>query len=116
MHVCQVGAPSQLTGVAADPETTTITVTWNQNQADVVDSYEIVYSYRVNVYHGPEPCFTSSNINVMVIDSTVSQYMLSNSTRTPIEEDSNYTISLTAINSAGRSMQASVNPRTLQAG
>ena len=43
-------------------------------------------------------------------------YTLTDSPDTPVEEDSEYTISVTAFNSAGRSEAASVTPSTPRAG
>ena len=111
-----VGAPSSPMNVMATPGTTSIMLTWDQDGGDVVDSYEIVYTYNVNAY--PGSCVRSNNdpITVTVNDGSTRSFTLSNSAETPVEEDSTYTISLTAINSAGRSPTVNPNSRTQQAG
>ena len=102
--------------VVATTEATSISITWHQAEGDMVDFYEIEYNFSVNAY--PEFCDRRSTdpITVVVSGSTVQSYTFSNSITTPVEEDSNYSISLTAVNSAGRSKPAKVKPSTQQAG
>lgn len=78
-----------------------ISLIWNQPPAsvDAVDSYEINYNFTVNECSGS----TRSNsfpVTVIVddIDDTARGYTL-----TPVEEDSTYSIHLSALNSVTRS-------------
>ena len=92
---------------------TSISLTWDQPQgsADAVDSYEINYSFTVN------NCPDLGKISRDSIDAgSMTTYTLTDSPDTPVEEDSEYTISVTAFNSAGRSEAASVTPSTPRAG
>ena len=99
----------------ATAEATSISITWQQAEGDVVERYEIEYTFNVNAYPGFCDRSNTDLITVMVNDSAARSYTLSNSAITPVEEDSTYSISLTAVNSAGRSELAKVTPSTLQA-
>ena len=78
----------------------------------MVTRYEINYSYTAN------SCQSQPIPNVIVnVSGTVRSHKLLNTSETPIEEDSIYTISITAINPAGRSQApAIVHPTTLPSG
>ena len=84
------------------PSPTSITLTWVQTEgADAVNSYEINYEYSVNecgVGMGNFPAIT-----VMGINGSLRSYTLTDSTSTPVEEDSRYFITLTAVNNVMRS-------------
>ena len=81
---------------------TSINLTWNQPQgADAVDSYEINYSYTVIECATEEGFFPA--VTVREVDGSLRSYTIMNSSTTPVEEDSIYSISLTAVNSVGRS-------------
>jgi hypothetical protein len=76
-------------------------LTWEQPEgANAVDRYEINYRYLI------EECGTMSPLvrPVIVDDGTLRRYTLSNSGSTPVEEDSVFQITLTAINSVTRSV------------
>ena len=84
---------------------TSIIVSWSISKEDIVFTYELQYSYIIR------ECQRSSNITNVTFASPANSYILEN-----LEEDSDFNISLFAINSAGRSEAASVNVTTLQSG
>ena len=94
---------------------TSISLTWEQPQRHLVEGYEINYSFTIDECGGDEgriPPVTAS-----ISDSSLRSYTILNSSATPVEEDSIYSISLTAINSVGRSEPSNiVMVSTLQAG
>ena len=95
--------------------TNSISLSWNQpdQESDVVMimSYHINYSYTVN--YG---CQLSVSNNFTVnIGGNLRNYTLLNTSENLIEEDSIYTISITAINPVGSS-QASTTVQTLPSG
>ena len=107
-----VGAPSAPVNVMTTAGTTSISITWQQAEGDVVDRYEIQYTYTVNAHPGSCVLSDTEPITVTVNNGTARGYNL-----TPVEEDSVYTLSLTAINSAGStSVSVSPSPITQQAG
>lgn len=84
---------------------TSISLTWDQLQgADAVDGFEINYSFTII------ECDVNGNteVAVMVPDGTVREHIIINSSTTPIEEDSMYTISLTAMNTVNSSEASEV--------
>lgn len=90
---------------------TTIAVTW-EHPGGLLDSYELTYLYIIN----------ECGINIrdppvtITLSSSQSSYTIMNGPNTPVEEDSDYSISLFAINSAGRSSAARVLVTTPEAG
>ena len=79
--------------------TTSITLTWDHSlgSTDAVERYEIYYNFTIN------QCRAISGRNNMMQDSIINAggqraYTLENSPDTPIEEDSTYFITVTAIN------------------
>ena len=83
--------------MATSPSPTSITLTWEQTEgADAVDSYEINYQYIVKQCIGEGGSFPA--ITVMEINGSLRSYTLTNSALTPVEEDSLFSISLTAVN------------------
>ena len=94
--------PTNLRAVATTP--TSITLTWEQPEgADAVDRYEINYRYLI------EECESEGGrllppVTVSVNDGTLRRYTLNNSASTPVEEDSVFRITLTAVNSVTRSV------------
>ena len=64
-------------------------------------SYDINYSYIVN--YGCQSQLPVSNNIAVNVGGTLRNYTLLNTSENPIEEDSTYTISVTAINPVGRS-------------
>ena len=84
--------PSSPTGLSSSSiQSTSITLTWNQPTGDIVDSYIITYSFTIRV------CGVTGGSTVMVGGSS-REYTL-----TDLEENSDYTISITARNEAGDS-------------
>ena len=83
---------------------TSITLTWEQPEgADAVDRYEINYHYLI------EECESEGGrpfpaVTVSVNDGTLRRFTLSNSVSSPVEEDSVFQITLTAVNSVTRSV------------
>lgn len=77
---------------------TSITITWNQNTSSDVIRYELRYNFTIR-----ECEIRSDNIEVGMINGSLRNYTLENSTETPVEEDSDYTIFLSAINFDGAS-------------
>ena len=91
----------------ATPLTTSISLTWDQPQADdAVDIYEINYSFTVNECSGNEGNFQP--VTVMLADRSLRSYTIMNSSTSRVEEDSTYSISLTAVNSVERSTATTI--------
>lgn len=104
-----VGAPSTPTNVMADGGTTSIDISWQQAEGDVVERYEITYNFNVNARPGLCTRSNTDPVTVELTDGSSNSYTLTNSMSTPVEEDGVYNISITAINSAGRSTPANVS-------
>ena len=71
-------------------QSNSFTITWTQPDGDVVDCYEITYYYE-----GPCPGVTEGSGNVTV-NGSAREYTVSG-----LQEFSNYTVILTAINTVG---------------
>ena len=71
---------------------------------EVVDSYEVSFSYQ-------GPCGGFNHTNTTTVNDTTRQYTL-----TELQEFSNYTVTVTAVNGAGRSEESSVNIVTMADG
>ena len=95
---------------------TSISLTWDQPQAtEAIDGYNITYSYQINECIGEGTAMAT--FVVMLNNGLQRNYTIMSSPDTPVEEDSRYTITITAINSAGRSAQSNtVFTTTRQAG
>ena len=79
-----------------------------------MESYEINYQYIIQECFG-EGIFPP--VTVSVDNSSLRRYTLSNSASTPVEEDTLFQISLTAINSVTRSVPSqSIMTTTTEAG
>ena len=70
---------------------TSINLTWTQPVGEVVDSYEVSFSYQ-------GPCSGFNHTNTTTVEGTTRQYTL-----TGLQEFSNYTVTVVAVNGAGRS-------------
>ena len=96
-------APTILT--VTSPSPTSMTLIWEQSEtsAVAVDGYEINYQYSVLQCIGEvEGDFPA--ISVMLNDGSLRRYTLTNSSSTPVEEDTAFfSITLTAVNSVTRS-------------
>ena len=80
---------------------TSFTITWEQDpSSDVVTSYELCCNYSIREC----PDIINSGWSVTISDGSLRSYTVMNSTETPVEEDSVYNISITAVNSAGKNV------------
>ena len=87
----------------SSPTPTSITLTWDQPVgADAVDSYEIGYEHSIHECRD-EGMGNFPAITVMGVNGSLRSYTLTNSSSTPVEEDSTFFITLTAVNSVTRS-------------
>ena len=81
---------------------TSIGLIWDQPLgADAVTSYRIVYSYTVNECTGENRPFPP--VTVVLNDGALRGYIIMNNHTSPVEEDSNYLITVSAINSVTES-------------
>ena len=96
--------------------TTSIRLTWEQPEgsADAVDSYAINYMYFVDECSGEGGNFPP--VTVMLGNGSQRSYILTNSSLTPVEEDSIYFITLTAANSVTQSIPSNTGANTDNAG
>ena len=94
-------SPINLTSPSQSP--TSITLSWEQPAGDAVDRYDIVYTYQgeCSGYTQPE--------NVATVN--VGTAALQN-----LQEFTNYTVTIAAVNDAGQSMQFNLTVPTLAAG
>ena len=69
-----------------------------------MDSYEVSFSYR-------GPCSGFNHTNTTTVDGTIRQYTLRG-----LQEFSNYTVTVVAVNGAGRSGGSSENVVTMADG
>ena len=94
------------TNVVVSPTSspTSISLTWTQTEgAEAVDSYEINYSYNVTECVRDGDTRTFPPVTVTSVNGYQRSYTIFNSPTTPVEEDSEYTISINAVNGVGRS-------------
>ena len=103
-----VGRPSPPLILNVVPESTTVNISWSTNLkgSDVIHKYEIQYNYTFR------ECQNSSNDILNILFVSPSKWH----TLTNLEEDSDLTISLVAVNPAGSSEETVVNTATLQSG
>ena len=107
-----VDLPAAPTIIDISSESSSITITWEQDLSSDVLWYEIQYNFTIRECPG-----NSRNVwNVTINDSSLRSYTLANSTDTPVEEDSDYFIMLTAVNSDGKSEPIVIETSTLAAG
>ena len=97
-----------ITNVSAN--STSITINWMQNLSSDVFWYELRYNFTIN------ECYSENNEWIDMIDGSLTSYTLRNSSETPVEEDSVYSIFLKAVNSDGRSKASTTQISTLGAG
>ena len=96
-----------ITDVSAN--STSITINWNQSLSSDVFWYELRYNFTI------KECYSENNASKW-INGSLTSYTLRNSSETPVEEDSAYSIFLTAVNSDGRSEASTTEISTLGAG
>ena len=94
--VVDLPAMPNITNVMAS--STSITITWDQNTTSDVIWYELRYNFTIR---GCE--IQSDNYTIDMIEGSRRNYTLENSTTTPVEEYSAYTIFLSANNYDGAS-------------
>ena len=88
--------------MVSSPSPTSFTLTWEQPEgADAVDSYWIGYEYSVHECIDEGGSFPA--VTVMVHKGSLRSYTMTNSVSTPVEEDSSFFITLTAVTSVTRS-------------
>ena len=90
--------------MAVSQSPTSIALTWTKPEWEVVDSYAVSFSYQ-------GPCSGFNHTSTTTVDGTARQY-----TRTGLQEFSNYTVTVVAVNGAGRSGESSLNVVTLANG
>ena len=96
------GPPSSPVVMATSPQSTNISLTWSQSLGDMVDSYQISYSFTIR------GCGEVGGDNV---STSSREYTL-----TGLEENSDVTIYITAMNGAGSSPPANITVKTLTDG
>ena len=101
--------PSVPTLISTTPLTTIISFIWTQLPSDVVDSYNISHTRTTDQCVGT-PEFTSSG-SVSGINGSMRSYSL-----TGLEEDSEYDITIEAVNGAGRASSTILTTRTSASG
>ena len=79
---------------------TSLTLTWTQPEGEIVNSYEMVFSYQ-------GPCDSFTHTSTTTVDGTTRQYTL-----TRLQEFSTYTVNITAANVGGRSAVTSQSVTT----
>ena len=68
-----------------------------------MDGYEINYSFQINECVDEGNTVSTPLMMVVLNNGSQRSYTILNSPDTPVEEDSSYTITITAVNSVGRS-------------
>ena len=96
--------PSSPAMLSTTSQSTSINLIWSQSPGDVVDSYQISYSFAIR------GCGTPVN-RVASAPGSSREYTL-----TGLEENSYFTISITAMNGAGSSPPATTTASTAIAG
>ena len=93
--------------VSAQSLATSISLTWEQLLgADAIESFEITYRYVINECVGDGDNRFSLPVTSILTDGMQRSYMIVNSSITPVEEDSQYNISVRAMNSVGMSAES----------
>ena len=94
--------------MVSSPTPTSITLIWEQPEgADAVDGYEISYD-RVVIECGDVGNFRT--VTVILNSGSLRSYTLTNSSSTPVEEDTRHFITLRAVNSVTRSDATMASP------
>ena len=110
-----VDLPATPTITDISPESSSITITWEQDLSSDVLWYEIQYNFTIR--ECLDNTWNAWNIwNVTINNGSLRNYTLVNSTVTPVEEDSDYFIMLTAVNSDGKSEPTVIETSTSAAG
>ena len=72
-----------------------------------VDGFNISYTFTINECDGSE-----ETANVFLFDSSLRSYTITDSSATPVEEDSRYTIVIIAVNGTSMSESSDTAERT----
>ena len=107
VSVFVVGRPSQPTGLNTSVSSTNVELTWSTRDNDIVYGYELQYDYHIRQC----PSNTPGMMRSINIGNDINSYTLEE-----LEEDSEFNISLTAFNPAGRSEPANLVATTLPSG
>ena len=100
--VLLASAPTITTAMSLSPNS--INLVWTQPVGEVVDSYEIVTSYKGK-------CTGVTHTSTWFLYGTARQHTL-----TGLKEFSNYTVTMMAVNDAGKSEQSSTSFVTMADG
>ena len=96
---CIVDLPAMPVITNVSVYSTSITFNWEQDLSSDVFYYELQYNFTIR------ECYSEGNtkewIYVIIDNSSLSSYTLENSSESPVEEDSVYSIILIAVNSDG---------------
>ena len=65
-----------------------------------MESYQIRYEYSINECIGERDNFSSDSVTVVLNKGSLRSYTLTNSSLTPVEEDSSFFLTLRAVNGA----------------
>ena len=97
LYIHTVDFPTKpiITNISA--ASTSITISWDQDDSSDVFWYELRYNITIR------ECENYTGEGNKVINSSLRSYTFENSSKTPVEEDSVYSILLIAVNSDGRS-------------
>ena len=107
VSVLVVGRPSQPTGLSTSVGSTNVEIAWSTRDGDIVYGYELQYDYHIRQC----PSNTPGMMRRIDISNSTNSYTLEH-----LEEDSEFNISLTAFNPAGRSEPANLMATTLTSG
>lgn len=106
--------------LVADGIIASIHLTWEQpgGSADAVDSYEVIYTYIIDECQREEGGdFTWGPVTVTFGNNgSLSSYTITNSSLTPVEEDSIYSITMIARNNVTESRSDTILTSTHIAG
>ena len=105
VSVFVVGRPSQPTGLNTSVGSTNVEITWSTGDGDIVYGYELQYDYHIR------QCPRNTSGMMINISNSTNSHTLEH-----LEEDSEFNISLTAFNPAGKSEPANVVATTLPSG
>ena len=113
-YIAPLPPPTNL-AVSNRSPATSIGLTWDQPLgADAVNGFEITYTYVVNECSSTLPF---PPVTVTLNTGSLRGYTITNSSLSPVEEDSVFTISVTAVNSVTESNPSNTaTTTTAQAG
>ena len=106
-HLICVVLPSPTNLQISSISATSVNLTWNYPTETVVDGFNISYTFTINECDDAE-----ESANVFISDSSLRSYNVSNSSATPVEEDSRYTFFIVAVNGTSVSEPSNSAPHT----